>query len=146
VVYFKLVDLFRLEATLLLPSHTKRPGSTKLSVGHNKCLSGRMAYYWKLSRLVCFYGEEDLPFIYCLRTIGSIQYLPAILVQHRVNLKDRKNDLDYSCVYKDLASRLVMKDEVNSITLMLRKFLEFIWMQLKLKVLEESFTQIWFRH
>jgi hypothetical protein len=50
-----------------------------------------------------FYGEEDL-FYLLFKNNWSIQYVPDILVQHRVNLKDRKNDLDYSCVYKDLTS------------------------------------------
>lgn len=82
-----------------------------------------------------FYGEEDFAAYLLFKNNWSIQYLPAILVQHRVNLKDRKNDLDYKLrLRRSLRSGWYLLFMFTPLHLVPRKFLYSIWMQLKLKV------------
>lgn len=42
-----------------------------------------------------FYGEEDFAAYHLFKKDWLIQYVPAILVQHRVNVSERKQESDY---------------------------------------------------
>ena len=42
-----------------------------------------------------FYGEEDFASLQLLKKGLEIHYVPEILVHHRVNVSERKNDKDY---------------------------------------------------
>ncbi|RTZ02923.1 glycosyltransferase [Flavobacterium sp. RSP49] len=43
-----------------------------------------------------FYGEEDFASFQLFKKKWEIHYLPEVLVNHRVNLKSRRNDADYT--------------------------------------------------
>ncbi|MBC5841432.1 glycosyltransferase [Flavobacterium sp. F-380] len=82
-----------------------------------------------------FYGEEDFASYLLFQNNWSIQYVPDILVQHRVSLKGRKNDPDYKPrLRRSLRSGWYLLFMFTPLYLVPRKFLYSIWMQLKLKV------------
>ena len=82
-----------------------------------------------------FYGEEDFASYELFKNNWSIEYVPDILVQHRVSLKDRKNDPDYKLrLRRSLRSGWYLLFMFTPLHLVPRKFSYSIWMQLKRKV------------
>ena len=82
-----------------------------------------------------FYGEEDFASYELFKNNWSIEYVPDILVQHRVNVKARRNDLDHNLrLRRSLRSGWYLLFMFAPLHLMPRKFSYSIWMQLKRKV------------
>ena len=84
-----------------------------------------------------FYGEEDFAAYQLFKMKWEIHYLPEVLVNHRVDIKGRKNEQDY---------RLRLRRSLRSgwyLYLMFypwrevpRRFVYTLWMQIKNKVLK----------
>lgn len=82
-----------------------------------------------------FYGEEDFASYKLFKNKWSVDYVPQVLVQHRVNVKARRNDLDHNLrLRRSLRSGWYLLFMFAPLHLMPRKFSYSIWMQLKRKV------------
>ncbi|MBF4507133.1 glycosyltransferase family 2 protein [Flavobacterium sp. JLP] len=82
-----------------------------------------------------FYGEEDFASYQLFKKKWDIFYLPEILVNHRVNLNERKKDSDYSLRLKrSLRSAWYLYFLFYPIRVIPKKLMYSIWMQIKLKV------------
>lgn len=82
-----------------------------------------------------FYGEEDFASYVLFKNNWSIHYLPKLLVQHRVNVKERKKDHDHNLrLRRSLRSGWYLLFIFTPFYLVPRKFIYSIWMQLKRKV------------
>lgn len=90
-----------------------------------------------------FYGEEDFAAYQLFKKKWKIQYLPDVLVHHRVDLKSRKKNDDYI-----LRSRRALRSGwylfflFYPIHIIPRKMVYSIWMQLKLKVFKGDFKAL----
>lgn len=82
-----------------------------------------------------FYGEEDFASYELLKNNWTVDYVPQVLVQHRVNVKARRNDLDHNLrLRRSLRSGWYLLFMFTPLHLVPRKFSYSIWMQLKRKV------------
>lgn len=82
-----------------------------------------------------FYGEEDFASYQLLKVGWQVQYVPSILVHHRVNLKTRKKNTDYTMRQRrSLSSGWYLLFLFYPKKLIPRKMLYSIYMQLKAKV------------
>jgi len=82
-----------------------------------------------------FYGEEDFAAYQLFKKNWRIQYLPEVLVHHRVDLKSRKRNPDYALrLRRSLRSGWYLFFLFYPLGLIPRKMAYTIWMQLKLKV------------
>jgi glycosyltransferase involved in cell wall biosynthesis len=82
-----------------------------------------------------FYGEEDFASYLLFKKNWFINYLPQVLVQHRVDVKSRKNDFDYNLrLRRSLRSGWYLLFMFTPLYLVPRKLIYSIWMQLKRKV------------
>ncbi|MDL2143355.1 glycosyltransferase [Flavobacterium tructae] len=82
-----------------------------------------------------FYGEEDFASYQLFKKNWKIFYLPEILVNHRVQIVDRKKDSDYSLrLQRSLRSGWYLYFLFFPIAVIPKKMAYSIWMQLKLKV------------
>jgi glycosyltransferase involved in cell wall biosynthesis len=90
-----------------------------------------------------FYGEEDFAAFEMLKKQWEIHYLPNILVNHRVNLKARKNNADYSIRLKrSLRSGWYLLFLFYPIPKIPREFAYSLWVQLKSKVFKGDFKAL----
>jgi glycosyltransferase involved in cell wall biosynthesis len=81
-----------------------------------------------------FYGEEDFASYQLFKKNWEIHYLPEVLVHHRVDLKARKNNADYSLrLRRSLRSGWYLYFLFLPLSLIPKKMAYSIWMQLQLK-------------
>lgn len=82
-----------------------------------------------------FYGEEDFASYQLFKKNWEVQYFPEILVHHRVDLKARKFNSDYSIrLRRSLRSGWYLYFLFIPIKSIPRKFIYSIWVQLNTKV------------
>ncbi|MBD3583436.1 glycosyltransferase family 2 protein [Flavobacterium selenitireducens] len=90
-----------------------------------------------------FYGEENYASMQLFRKGFEVHYLPSVLVQHRVDLVERRTQPDYGrrlrfSLRSDWASYFVFLPWTN-----LAKMIAYTnWMQLKLKVFKGDATAL----
>lgn len=84
-----------------------------------------------------FYGEEDFAAYQLFKKNWEIHYLPEVLVQHRVDIKARKNDKDYRLrLRRSLRSGWYLYMMFYPWREIPRRFTYTLWMQIKNKVLK----------
>jgi glycosyltransferase involved in cell wall biosynthesis len=82
-----------------------------------------------------FYGEEDFASYQLFKKGWEIQYLPEVLVHHRVDLKARRTTRDYTIrSRRSLRSGWYLFFLFYPIHIIPRKMAYSLWMQFKLKV------------
>lgn len=82
-----------------------------------------------------FYGEENFASYHLFKKKWQVHYLPNVLVNHRVNMLERKNNSDYSLrLQRSLQSGWYLYFLFYPLSVIPRKFLYSIWIQLKSKV------------
>lgn len=82
-----------------------------------------------------FYGEEEFAGYHLFLNNWQVHYLPEVLVHHRVNVKSRKMDKDYtSRLRKSLRAGWYLYLMFIPLRYIPRKMLYSIWIQMKLKV------------
>lgn len=86
-----------------------------------------------------FYGEENFASYQLYKNNWQVQYLPDVLVHHRVNVKSRKNNSDYTLrLRRSLRSSWYLLFLFYPLALIPRKIIYSIWMQFK-KVINGDF-------
>ncbi len=87
-----------------------------------------------------FYGEEDFAAFQLFKNKWEIHYLPEVLVNHRVDIKARKNDKDYRLrLRRSLRSGWYLYLLFYPWELIPRKMAYTLWIQIKKKVLKGDF-------
>ena len=87
-----------------------------------------------------FYGEEDFAAYQLFKKNSEVHYLPQIVVNHRVDLKLRKNNTDYYVrLRSSLRSGWCLFFLFYPLEIIPIKMAYSIWMQLKLKVFKGDF-------
>lgn len=82
-----------------------------------------------------FYGEEDFASCQLFKKNWEIYYLPEVLVNHRVDIKSRKKNADYSIrLQRSLRAGWYLYFLFLPIKYVPRKMLYSIWIQIKTKV------------
>ncbi|MDR7208952.1 glycosyltransferase [Flavobacterium piscis] len=82
-----------------------------------------------------FYGEEDFASYQLFKKKWEIHYLPEVLVNHRVDIKSRKKNTDYSLrLQRSLRAGWYLYFLFYPIKIIPRKLAYSIWMQLRLKI------------
>lgn len=82
-----------------------------------------------------FYGEEDFASYHLFKKKWEIHYIPDVLIQHRVDVKNRKIQKDYLVrLRRSLRSGWYLYFLFYPISKIPRKMAYSIWIQLKLKV------------
>jgi glycosyltransferase involved in cell wall biosynthesis len=90
-----------------------------------------------------FYGEEDFASYQLFKKGWEVNYLPDVLVNHRVNIKSRKSDRDYTIrLRSSLRSGWFLFFLFYPISVLPGKMVYSIWMQLKLKVFKGDFKAL----
>lgn len=90
-----------------------------------------------------FYGEEEFAARHLFLKNIEIHYLPGVLVQHRVEVKSRKNQPDYIWrLRRSLRSGWYLYFIFLPKRYIPRKLAYSIWMQLKLKVFKGDFMAL----
>ena len=86
-----------------------------------------------------FYGEENFASYQLFKQNWQVHYLPEVLVNHRVDVKSRKNNADYTTrLRRSLRSSWYLMFLFYPITAIPRKFIYSLWMQFK-KVFKGDF-------
>lgn len=84
-----------------------------------------------------FYGEEDFAAYQLYKKGWEIHYLPEVLVNHRVDIKSRKNEKDYRLrLRRSLRSGWYLYLLFFPWSKIPRRFAYTLWMQIKTKVLK----------
>jgi GT2 family glycosyltransferase len=82
-----------------------------------------------------FYGEEDFASFQVFKKGLEVHYVPDILVHHRVDIKNRKNDKDYRIrLRRSLRSGWYLYFLFYPLELIPKRFLYTLWIQFKTKV------------
>jgi glycosyltransferase involved in cell wall biosynthesis len=90
-----------------------------------------------------FYGEEDFASYQLFKKKWQIHYLPTVLVHHRVDIKARKKNADYTIrLRRSLRAGWYLFFLFYPIRIIPRKLAYSIWMQLKLKVFKGDFKAL----
>ena len=90
-----------------------------------------------------FYGEEDFAAFQMFKKQWEIHYLPTILVNHRVNLKARKNNSDYTIrLRRSLRSGWYSLFLFYPMSVLPKEILYSLWIQLKKKVFKGDFKTL----
>lgn len=90
-----------------------------------------------------FHGEEDFAAYQMFKKNIEIHYLPAVLVHHRVDIKERKKDADYTIrLRRSLRSGWYLYFLFLPLTTVPRLLLYSIWIQLKNKVFKGDFKAL----
>ena len=90
-----------------------------------------------------FYGEEDFASYQLFKKDWTVNYLPEVLVNHRVDVKSRKKDLDYGIrLRRSLRSGWYLYFLFYPIRIIPEKMAYSIWMQFKLKVFKGDFEAL----
>lgn len=91
-----------------------------------------------------FYGEENFASYELFKKGWEIIYLPEILVHHRVDLKSRKKNADYTIrLRRSLRAGWYLFFLFYPFWMIPKKMVYSIWMQLKLKVLKGDIKALW---
>jgi hypothetical protein len=87
-----------------------------------------------------FYGEEDFASYHLFKKKWEIHYLPEVLVNRRVDLKARKNNIGYTArLRRSLRSGWYLFFMFYPISKIPPKMAYTIWIQFKLKVFKGDF-------
>lgn len=90
-----------------------------------------------------FYGEEEFAAYQLFKKNIEIHYLPTVLVQHRVEVKSRKQNADYTVrLRRSLRSGWYLYFMFLPISKIPRKIAYSIWIQLTLKVFKGDFNAL----
>ncbi|WP_417993261.1 glycosyltransferase family 2 protein [Flavobacterium sp. RSP29] len=90
-----------------------------------------------------FYGEEDFASYQLFKKEWEIHYLPEVLVNHRVDVKSRKNNPDYGTrLRRSLRSGWYLYFLFYPIIIIPEKMGYSIWMQFKLKIFKGDFEAL----
>ena len=90
-----------------------------------------------------FYGEESFASYQLFKKNWEVHYLPEVLVNHRVNVKSRRNNSDYGIrLRRSLRSGWYLYFLFYPIILIPKKMGYSIWIQLKLKVFKGDFIAL----
>lgn len=90
-----------------------------------------------------FYGEEDFAAYQLFKKKWEIHYLPEVVVNHRVDIKSRKKNTDYSIrLQRSLRAGWSLYFLFLPLKLIPRQMAYSIWMQLKLKVFKGDFKAL----
>ncbi|MFV8392943.1 glycosyltransferase family 2 protein [Flavobacterium sp. LB2P6] len=90
-----------------------------------------------------FYGEESFASYQLFKKNWEVHYLPEVLVNHRVNVKSRRNNSDYGIrLRRSLRSGWYLYFLFYPIILIPKKMGYSIWIQLKLKVFKGDFKAL----
>lgn len=91
-----------------------------------------------------FYGEEDYAAYQLYKKDWQIHYLPEVLVHHRVDVKSRRNNTDYSLrLRRSLRSGWYLYFLFFPLQYIPKKMAYSIWMQLKSKVFKGDFRALY---
>jgi glycosyltransferase involved in cell wall biosynthesis len=90
-----------------------------------------------------FYGEEDFASYQLFKKNWTVNYLAEVLVNHRVDVKSRRNNSDYGIrLRRSLRSGWYLYFLFYPIILIPKKMGYSIWIQLKLKVFKGDFIAL----
>lgn len=90
-----------------------------------------------------FYGEENFASYQLFKKDWQVHYFPEVLVNHRVDVKSRKNNADYTIrLRRSLRSGWYLLFLFYPIATIPRKMIYSIWMQLK-KVFKGNFKTLY---
>ena len=90
-----------------------------------------------------FYGEEDFASYQLFKKKCEVHYLPEVLVNHRVDIKSRKKNADYSLrLQRSLRAGWYLYFLFYPVKIIPGKLAYSIWMQLKLKVFKGDFKAL----
>ncbi|MBP4137829.1 glycosyltransferase family 2 protein [Flavobacterium geliluteum] len=90
-----------------------------------------------------FYGEEDFASYQLFKKNWEIHYLPEVLVNHRVDIKGRKKNADYTIrLRRSLRSGWYLYFLFYPIRHIPRRLFYTIWIQLKTKVFKGDFKAL----
>lgn len=90
-----------------------------------------------------FYGEEEFASYQLFKKQWEVWYVPALFIQHRVDVKSRKKNKDYTTrLRRSLRSGWYLYFMFYPLHLIPKKFLYTLWMQLKLKVFKGDFKAL----
>lgn len=90
-----------------------------------------------------FYGEEEFASYHLFKKNWEIHYLPKVLVNHRVDVKARKNNADYTLrLRRSLRSGWYLFFMFYPLKVIPRKMGYSLWMQFKLKVFKGDFKAL----
>lgn len=90
-----------------------------------------------------FYGEEDFAAYQLFKKNWEIQYLPKVLVHHRVDVKARRNNADYTIrLRRSLRSGWYLFFLFYPLKTIPRKMAYSLWIQFKTKVLKGDFKAL----
>jgi glycosyltransferase involved in cell wall biosynthesis len=90
-----------------------------------------------------FYGEENFASYHLFKKKWEVHYLPDVLVHHRVSLKSRKNNSDYTIrLRRSLRAGWFLFFLFDPLHLIPKKMAYSLWIQLKMKVLKGDFKAL----
>ena len=90
-----------------------------------------------------FYGEEEFASFNLLKKKWEIHYLPQVLVQHRVDVKSRRNNVDYTLrLRRSLRAGWYLFFMFYPLKMIPKKMAYSLWIQLKLKVFKGDFKAL----
>lgn len=90
-----------------------------------------------------FYGEENFASYQLFKKNLEIHYLPQVLVQHRVDVKSRRNNTDYTVrLRRSLHSGWYLFFLFFPLPTIPRKMAYSLWVQIKLKVFKGDFRAL----
>jgi glycosyltransferase involved in cell wall biosynthesis len=90
-----------------------------------------------------FYGEENFASYQLFKKNWEVHYLPEVLVNHRVNLKARRNNDDYAIrLRRSLRSGWYLFFLFYPIKTIPRKMVYSLWIQFKYKVFKGDFRAL----
>lgn len=90
-----------------------------------------------------FYGEENFASYELFKKNWEIHYFPKVLVQHRVNIKERKKNMDFGLrLSRSLCSGWSLYFIFIPYSKIPRLMAYTIWMQFKLKVFKGDFIAL----
>ncbi|MBF2708236.1 glycosyltransferase family 2 protein [Flavobacterium soyangense] len=90
-----------------------------------------------------FYGEENFASYHLFKKNWQIHYLPEVLVHHRVDVRSRRKDADYTIrLRRSLRSGWYLFFLFYPIAVIPRKMAYSLWMQFKLKVFKGDFKAL----
>ena len=90
-----------------------------------------------------FYGEENFASFQLFKKNWEVHYLPEVLVNHRVNVKGRRNNADYTIrLRRSLRSGWYLFFLFYPLRIIPRKMAYSLWIQLKNKVLKGDFKAL----
>ncbi|WNH09635.1 glycosyltransferase family 2 protein [Thalassobellus suaedae] len=135
------VIAFRIFWGKILPNHVGHSLAEKRVKGFVGC-----GHVWRMEAWrdipnypdwFVFYGEEDFASFQLFKNKWEIWFVPDILVLHRVDVKARKKDVDYTTrLRRSLRSGWYLYILFYPLTEIPKKMTYTFWMQIKLKVLK----------